>query len=74
MRLTTGLAVAAQFLLGDSAVNGFFFNDIKPRDYKAGTELDVQVGHLTSFGTVAKQPFYLLNYCASTGPHHYVDG
>jgi len=53
---------------------GWAFNDIRPRDYRQEVNLDVHVGHLLSPSSIAKMPFYLLNYCESTGQHRFTDG
>ncbi len=65
-------AVTTSCLLLDQAFAGIFFNDIRPRDYKQNRVLDIHVGKLISPIKMSNAvDFYHLNYCLSTGTHHY---
>ena len=61
-------------MLVNLAFAGWFFQDLRPKDYPKGRPLDIHVGYLTSPKSVQKYPFYTLNYCPSSGEHKYVEG
>ena len=63
--------IAHFFLIGATMGNGLIFDDIRPASYPKQRSLDIHVGRLTSAISLKTHDFYFLNYCMSTGQHHY---
>ena len=61
------MRAAAAILLIDLAVvqASFLFNDIRPRSYLKGNDLDIHVGNLISHQSITAYDFYALNWCDS---------
>ena len=64
-------AISSAILLIQIVKAGWFFSDIRPKDYPLGRQLDVLVGHLHSPISVTKYPFYSLPWCTSTNIYHH---
>ena len=62
--------IAIISLVGVS-MGSFIFDDIRPASYPKQRTLDIHVGRLTSGIALKTHDFYFLNYCMSTGTHHY---
>ncbi len=66
------MAAVTLSVLPDQALAGLFFKDIRPRDFPTNRILDIHVGKLISSSKMANAvDFYHLNYCASSGTHHF---
>jgi hypothetical protein len=64
-------APSALLLLTSGVAGGLLFKDVIPRSYKKERVLDIHVGHLISSQSTHSYEFYFLNYCQSTGVHHF---
>ena len=61
------LATAGAFMLLETPIAnaGFLFSDFRPRSYKQGVDVSIEVGDLVSKKTTTAHEFYSLNWCAS---------